>query len=117
MALEQLQHNAANLAPGRSFESFARSAWEMPEQFAPFRYSCLAHGLGMSGEYPYIAPSVMDRPHPLRGSFEPGIVVCVESYIGNPETAEGVKLEDQYLITDSGAERMSTAPFDERLQR
>ncbi len=112
MALEQLSHNAALLRAGRSFENFARLAWQVPSRFHPYRYSCLAHGLGMSGEYPYVPIHVDHQPFPLPGVFEPGMVICVESYIGDPDTSEGAKLEDQYLITDTGAERMSTTPFD-----
>ena len=110
MALEQLQHNAASLAPGRSLESFARSAWAVPGRFAPYGYYCLAHGLGLSGEHPYIPIHDASRPYPLSGDFEPGMVVCVESYIGDAVSQQGVKLEDQYLITERGAELMSTMP-------
>ena len=43
------------------------------------------------------------------------MVVSVESYIGEPGGPEGVKLEDQFLVTDTGVQRMSDYPFDERL--
>jgi len=114
MALEQLQHNAALLAPGRSFESFARSAWAVPERFAPYGYYCLAHGLGLCGESPYIPVYEAEAPgpYPLAGELEPGMVICVESYIGDAASHQGVKLEDQYLITEAGAELMSTMPHD-----
>jgi len=39
----------------------------------------------------------------------------VESYIGDPGSRQGVKLENQYLITEDSVEQMSTFPFDERL--
>lgn len=35
------------------------------------------------------------------------MVICVESYVGSPVDRCGVKLEDQYLLTDQGAVRMS----------
>lgn len=110
MALEQLQHNAALLAPGQSFESFARSAWSVPARFAPYSYYCLAHGLGFTGEQPVIPVHDANRPYPLHGAFEPGMVICIESYIGDARSHQGVKLEDQYLITERGAELMSTMP-------
>ena len=110
MALEQLRHNASLLAPGRSYESFARSAWAVPERFAPYRYYCLAHGLGLTGEAPYIPVHDPSRPFPVSGAFEPGMVICIESYIGDSESHQGVKLEDQYLITEQGTELMSTMP-------
>ena len=54
LALDQLQHNANLLAPGRTFEEFATRAWEIPERYRPFGYYCLAHGLGLSGEHPNV---------------------------------------------------------------
>lgn len=114
MALEQLQHNSALLAPGRSFESFARSAWTVPERFAPYGYYCLAHGLGLCGEHPYIPiyEAEVSGAYPVAGEFEPGMIICVESYIGDAGSHQGVKLEDQYLITEAGAELMSTMSHD-----
>jgi Xaa-Pro dipeptidase len=47
LALEQLEHNAANLAPGRSFEEFARLAFDVPERHRDYGYYQLAHGLGL----------------------------------------------------------------------
>ena len=83
----------------------------MPEKFAPYGYYCLAHGLGLSGEYPYVPMHDPQAAYPLAGMFEAGMVICVESYIGDAVSAQGVKLEDQYLITADGAERLSTMPF------
>lgn len=51
----------------------------------------------------------------LPGEIEPGMVLCVESYIGDPETRQGVKLEDQFLIHHDHVEQMSTYPLDPRL--
>lgn len=69
----------------------------------------------MCGEFPYIPVAVPDVPFALDGEFEPNMVVCVESYIGDPKQNEGVKLEDQYLVTDTGAQQMSSLAFDPRL--
>ena len=111
-ALEQLEHNSALLAPGRSFEDFARSAWTVPERHAPYGYYCLAHGLGLSGEYPYVPKAEAGERYDFPGEFMPGMVICVESYIGDPDAAVGAKLEDQFLITESGALAMSSLPHD-----
>ena len=42
---------------------------------------------------------------------------CVESYIGSSTSGQGVKLEDQLLITETGVEIMNDYPFEERLLR
>lgn len=112
LAVDQLEHNAARLGPGVGFEDFARDAWSVPDRHAPYGYSCLAHGLGLSGEFPSIPVHEPGRPYPLDGVFEPGMVICVESYLGDAEHQHGVKVEDQFLITDDGVERMSDTPLD-----
>ncbi|MDE0390542.1 MAG: hypothetical protein OXI57_00550 [Rhodospirillales bacterium] len=43
------------------------------------------------------------------------MTLCVESFIGREEGGEGVKLEEQVLVTETGIEPMSTFPLDERL--
>ena len=46
------------------------------------------------------------------GIIEPGMPLCVESFIGSEGGKEGVKLEEQVLITKTGVERMSDYPFE-----
>ena len=40
------------------------------------------------------------------------MVLCVESFIGSVGGREGVKLEEQVIITADGTERMSTLDFE-----
>jgi Xaa-Pro aminopeptidase len=115
-AREQLEWNADLLRPWRSFEDIARNAWRVPEEHMASRYYCVGHGLGMAGEFPNIPHAVDGQPYPLPGCLEPGMVICLESYVGWARSSEGVKLEDQFLITETGVERMSRYPFDDRLQ-
>ncbi|WP_367220273.1 M24 family metallopeptidase, partial [Mesorhizobium sp.] len=49
------------------------------------------------------------------GVLEPGMVLCVESYIGRLGGREGVKIEEQILITETGNEKLSAYPLDEKL--
>jgi Xaa-Pro dipeptidase len=44
--------------------------------------------------------------------LEPGMVICVESFIGVEGGREGVKLEEQVIITETGVERMTTYPYE-----
>lgn len=115
LAFAQLQHNASLIGPGVSYEDFARRAWPMPERFRPYGYYCLAHGLGVCGEHPNVPLAVAGQPYGFPGTFEPDMVVCVESYIGDVVTHQGVKLEDQYLVTDDGVELLTTYPFADSL--
>ena len=67
----------------------------------------------MTGEYPYLYHR-MDFPDAgYDGMLEAGMTICVESYIGKESGTEGVKLEEQVLITESGIEVLATFPFDE----
>jgi len=114
LALEQLEHNASNLAPGRSFEEFARRAYDVPERYRNYGYYQLAHGLGLAGGYPNV-PRIGEGTYGLPGEMLPGMVLCIESYIGDPETRQGVKLEDQYFIHADRVERLSRYPLEPRL--
>ena len=49
--------------------------------------------------------------HPL----QPGMMICVEAYIGAVGGRDGIKLEEQILLTGTGYERLSSFPYDERL--
>jgi hypothetical protein len=40
---------------------------------------------------------------------------CIESYIGEENGKEGVKLEQQVLVTRHGCQLLSTFPFEEQL--
>ena len=115
IALEQLEHNAANLASGRSFEDFARSAFEVPEKYRDYGYYVLAHGLGMCGEYPNVPRVAPDDSYDFPGEIQEGMVLCIESYVGDPDSRQGVKLEDQYLIHAKSVERLTNFPLDSRL--
>ena len=41
------------------------------------------------------------------------MTICIESYIGEAGGAEGVKLEEQVLVTETGAEVLSRYPFED----
>ena len=115
-AKEQLDWNAALVRPGATFRELADAAWPIPEEHRASRYYCIGHGLGMSGEFPNIPHVVPGEPYPLDGVIAPGMVLCIESYVGSEQTGQGVKLEDQLLVTDTGVECMSAGvPFDHRL--
>lgn len=115
-AKEQLDWNAAIIKPGATYRDIAENAWPIPEEHQASRYYCIGHGLGMSGEFPNIPHIVPGEPYPITGVIEPGMVLCIESYVGSAGMEVGVKLEDQLLVTETGVERLSAAvPFDDRL--
>jgi Metallopeptidase family M24 len=82
LAYEQIQTNIALIRPGMSFRELAEKAWPIPEAYVGNRYSVLAHGVGMTGEYPYICHRQDLDAAGYDGLIEPGMTLCVESYIG-----------------------------------
>lgn len=40
------------------------------------------------------------------------MTLCVESFVGVEGGREGVKLEEQVLLTDAGVERLSACPYE-----
>ncbi len=115
LAIEQIDHNREMLAPGVSFRELSLKGKSLPDEYLPNRYSVLFHGVGLCDEYPAVRyPSDWESVG-YEGTLEPGMVVCVESYVGRHGGHEGVKLEDQILITETGHEQLSAYPMDDRL--
>ena len=112
-AHEQLHHDIALLKPGLSFRELTEKAWPIPDKYLSNRYTCLLHGVGLADEYPSIRHRVDFDAKGYDGTFEEGMTLCVESFIGAEGGREGVKLEQQVLITKDGAEPLSTYPFEE----
>ena len=115
LAHDQIQHNTDLLKPGVSFREIAERAFRIPERCRPNRYSSLLHGIGLCDEYPR-CPHLEDIE---RSGYdcvlEPGQTLCVESYMGEVGGNEGIKLEQQVLITETGAELLSKFPFEDGL--
>jgi len=115
VAHEQVQHNIQIIKPGMSFRDYADKAWNIPSAYFANRYYLSAHGCGMTGEYPYLYHHG-DFPHAgYDGTIEPGMTLCVESYIGAEGGTEGVKLEQQLLVTESSTELLSQFSFESHL--
>ena len=112
LAYEQVHHNMDIIEPGMTFEEYSNVAWDLPEQFAGNRYYLSAHGVGMTGEYPYLYHHRDYVEWGYDGVIEPNMTLCVESYIGAEGESEGVKLEQQILVTETGTELLSEFPFE-----
>ncbi|NYS62047.1 M24 family metallopeptidase [Vreelandella salicampi] len=115
MAYDQVHHNMGLLKPGVSYREIAEQAWKIPERFIDRRYPSIIHGVGMHGETPLVAHHMDFDRFSKDGVLEPGMVVSVESYIGEVGAADGVKLEEEVLITDTGIEKLSRYPFNDEL--
>ncbi len=114
-AYEQLRHNIDLLEPGLGFRELAEKAWPQPDIYAPNRYVVLAHGVGMCDEYPAIYHLRDWEAEGYDGTIDANMVLCIESYIGAEGGTQGVKLEEQVLITENGHEVLSHFPFEDAL--
>ncbi len=117
LAHEQIHHNIDILYPGMSFREYSGKAWNIPRRYHANRYYLSAHGVGMTGEYPYLYHHADYADSGYDGIIEPGMTLCVESYIGENGGGEGVKLEQQVRITRRGVELLSKFPFEDDLLR
>ncbi|WET81028.1 M24 family metallopeptidase [Amycolatopsis sp. QT-25] len=114
LAHEQLEHNAGLLRAGLSFQEFRHRAWTPPEGYHRYSFGYL-HGVGMSVEYPQVAPPYEARTPSYNGTFEAGMIICAESYVTADDGTEGVKLENPYLIRQNTGERLTEFPYSEPL--
>ena len=66
----------------------------------------LGHGVGLQPhEYPHLNPNWDDK-------LQAGEVVAVEPGQYGPELATGMRIENQYLITETGVENLVAAPLE-----
>src|SRR6185436_11122682 len=109
-----IHHNTGLLHPGRTFREIADAAYRLPERFVPRMNRAIAHGIGLCNEYPL----VVNKEY-FAGAYDgvlaEGMVLCVESYVGEPGGRDGIKLEEQVLITERGAVKLSSSPFEDAL--
>jgi Xaa-Pro aminopeptidase len=115
-AREQIDHNMAILRAGLTLREFNERSWRIPDRYLANEYGWAFHGVGMADEYP-AAPT-----HPsfdgsayaeLNPSLEAGMVVSLESMIAEGGRGEGVKLETQVVISESGCERLDAFPWED----
>ncbi len=102
MAYDQVHHNMDILEPGMSYREIAERAWKIPKRFLDRRYPSIIHGVGSHGETPLVAHHMDFDRFSKDGIPEPGIMTSVESDIRGVGAADGVKLEEEVLITDTG---------------
>jgi len=111
LAVEQIEHNTELHVPGASLREITARSWYPPVDDYN-GYTVLSHGVGLCDEY----PSVFTRERWDESGFdavlEPGMAMCIEAFVGAKSGGEGVKLEQQVLITGTGNELLTTYPLD-----
>ena len=115
IAVDQIARNTELLRPGVSLKELSETATLPPPDCRPNRYGVLYHGVGLCDEYPSVYHPEDWGENAPDEILQPGMVICVESYTGRLGGREGVKLEEQVLITETGYEKLSSYPLDARL--
>ena len=110
-----MQHNLALIRPDISFREMSEQAFQMPEPYRGQAIPMNWHGASLLGGWPNIVGHGCFDEHTEDGLLEPGMILCVESYVGEPGGPDGVKLEEQVLVTEHGYRLLSHAPFETQL--
>ena len=102
------------VSSGTSFREFAEKAWKLPNNCYDNHYPCMIHGVGLCDEWPFIAYPDKDFSNAdYSGYFEEDMTICVETYIGEVGGKEGIKLEDQFQVTEKGLKQLSKFPLEQ----
>lgn len=113
-AYDYLQGTSACIQAGRTYGDVVASMPRVPIEYqAQLANYAIFHGVGMSyGE----SPRIDSKTTELDAVLEPNQVLSVESYFGEVDSPLAVKLEQQILVREDGAEVLGASiPFEKRL--
>lgn len=102
------------LEPGRTLGELAGRMPRLADRYLRQRYETMAHCAGLADEGPSINYPMDAQPNGGRPLRE-GMVICLEVYVGEPGGRDGVKLEDQVLVTAGGPRVLVPYPFCQAL--
>jgi Xaa-Pro aminopeptidase len=114
IACDHIMANKELVRPGATFRDLVFGGSHLAPEFLKNRYTKM-HGVGLCDEWPLIPNSCDWEAKGYDGVLEPGMMLCVEAYIGAEGGSYGIKLEDQLLVTETGFEDMTFCPFDAKL--
>jgi Xaa-Pro aminopeptidase len=107
---EVFQHIEATAKPGKSCRQLFQEVQAMLDQAPHGKFPHhLGHGIGL---YPHETPHL--NPH-WDDVFEVGDVFTCEPGLYAPELKAGMRLENDYLVTEQGIENLSPFPMELKL--
>lgn len=114
LAHAEIEHNLTLVRAGATLLDIQAESYMQAEEFHELAYPCIMHAVGMCDEFPRIDP-LHQGVNRYDDVLQPGMVLCIESYVGAVGETNGVKLEQQVVVTADGYELLTNYPFDERL--
>ena len=92
---------------GQSCRELFEEAFEWLNQAAPWKFAHhLGHGIGLfPHEAPHLNPNWND-------TFQPGEVFAVEPGLYGDGLRAGIRLENNYLVTETGVELLTPFPIE-----
>lgn len=114
VAHQHIVENTALLKPGLSARELTFGGHQLEARYKELQYTVRYHGVGLCDEYPSIVYPEDWASNVFSGVLEPGMVLCIEAYVGEVGGKDGIKLEDQALITKTGHELLTLYPYDQR---
>lgn len=117
IAHEHIHVNAEMIKPGVRFTELSRNGHRLPESCRAQRYGVMFHGVGLCDEYPSIRYPEDLEAYGYEGELQPGMALCVEAYVGEVGGRDGIKLENQLLVTEDGYELLTHYPFEDSFLR
>ncbi len=115
VAYDHIMTNAELVRPGISFQELTEGGHHLADIYIPQKYGSKFHGVGLCDEWPAIKYPIDWEDRGYSGVLEAGMMLCVEAYVGEVGGPDGIKLEDQLLVTENGYENMVKCPFDAKL--
>ncbi len=117
IAHEHITQNIEMIKPGVRFTELTINGHRLPESCREQRYGVMFHGVGLCDEYPCIRYPEDLQSYGYEGVLAPGMALCVEAYVGEVGGHDGIKLENQLLVTETGYELLTHYPFDDSFLR
>lgn len=117
IAHEHIATNIGLVRPGVRFTELTERAHRLPPSCRAQRYGVMFHGVGLCDEYPSIRYPEDLESYGYEGALQPGMALCVEAYVGEVGGRDGIKLENQLLVTEDGYELLTHYPFEEAFLR
>ncbi|NKC13207.1 MAG: M24 family metallopeptidase [Gammaproteobacteria bacterium] len=110
LASETVARNTELFKAGASLREVTEKLWYPPlDEYNG--YTVMAHGTGLCDEYPSVYAREKWDSNGFDDIIPAGAVMSVEAFVGKRSGGEGVKLEQQIVVRESGPEPLTDYPL------